>query len=160
MAATISLAIRAQNRDSGGTAINIIDIVVDVLGVLPRRVALHDAEERVGRRLYKRKGYRRTFTVDVRETTVMASGWDYGDVSALEEALTNRDEVYLRATGTHLKRTNTTGGVDHNFWTGTNGILNAGDVQVECTAGPEVSPSFQTGGDKVTFTLEVVEPNT
>lgn len=157
---SITLHIRGLNRTPLGDIVDTLDVIVEVLGVLPHRAALHSVKEHFGRRISRRKGFRQTFTVQVLQTTVMVSGYDFGDYRALEEVLVNRDEVYLIAADTVLYRTNTTDGVDHNFWTGENGILTAGDVAVVCTAGPEPSPDFNTGIDKTTFTLEMVEPNT
>ena len=155
-----TLHIRAFNRDAVGDVINQIDITAQALGALPQRPALHAVGERWGRRLFRRKGFRQKFTVQLAPSTVMASGHDFGDIRALEDALVNRDEVYLVKDNTLFYRTNTTSGDDHDFWKGVNGILEAGPLRVQCTSGPEISPDFQTGSEKVTFTLEVVEPNT
>ena len=160
MATPIVIHVRGQNRDGAGDPVDVLDVYVLMQGLLPVRPALHEAAERWGRRLYRRKGYRQKFTGQAIATTVTASEWDYGDYRMLEEILVNREEKYLVAEGTTFFRTNTTGGVDHNFWTGTNGLLTAAPLHVECTAGPDISPDFETGTDRCTFTLECVEPNT
>lgn len=138
--------------DAAGT-VGVVTLSIEVLGALPRRVPIHEAESHWGHNQSNRKGFIRQFTVKMPPTTVVVSDFDFSDYEAVETALLTKEHKWLTATGTSGFVRAGIGGL---FWAL---LLALGEYKVVLKGEIELSPSFEQGTDVASFTLEGAMPN-